>query len=199
MAGETHLRESTADLSQLVQRAKEGDMEAFEQIFHRLHRYVYRLAYQMVGHEEDATDLTQEVFVRVYTGLPRLREVQTFLTWLRRMTLNLCRTHLKKKKRWRVISLDEPAGEEEPLAEQIPDLSAEPGQQMEAAERQALLRQAIAALPLLQREVVVLHHLEGLEIAQIAQILRCPEGTVKSRLARAREALKRRLRPYVEG
>jgi len=188
------------ELTELVRRAKAGDLAAFEQLFHRFQRRIYRVIYQLVPHEEDATDLTQDVFVRAFEGLSKLREEEAFFVWLHRIALNVCRTHLKRQPRGGVVSLDEPrdGGEdEEQGVEAIADDSPTPAEEFEAGELQRILRRTIAALPSPYREVVILHHLGELELTQIAQILGCGEGTVKSRLARGRAMLKERLGPYV--
>jgi len=188
------------DLRSLVQQARQRDGQAFERIFQQFQRRIYNLVYQMVGQAEDAEDLTQEVFVRAYQGLPRLQQEETFLVWLHRIALNLCRSHLKRSRRWLSLVAEDaptPAGETE--LDQVPDPAGTPLRQLEGAELQRVVRRAVASLPLHYREVVVLHHLEGYDLETIAAMLGCAEGTVKSRLARGRARLKERLQDYVIG
>lgn len=191
------------EVTKLVQQARHGDVRAFEQLFQRFQRRIYNIVYQMVGQVDDADDLTQEVFIRAYQGLPRLRDEGTFSIWLHRIALNLCRTHLKKARLWRRLTAEALAwpGQEDhqDTLEQIPDPTGIPGEQMEKQELQSVIRQAVASLPPHYREVVVLHHLEGYDLETVATLLGCAQGTVKSRLARARAMLKERLQEYVVG
>jgi RNA polymerase sigma-70 factor (ECF subfamily) len=191
------------ELRNLVRQARQGDVRAFEQIFQQFQRRIYNVVYQMVGQAEDAEDLTQEVFVRAYQGLPRLHEEETFSSWLHRIALNLCRTHLKRSRRWRGLTAEEPPtpdGEAgETLLDQVPDPAGTPAEQIAEKELQSVVRRAVASLPVHYREVVVLHHLEGFDLETIAAMLGCAEGTVKSRLARGRAMLKERLQDYVIG
>jgi RNA polymerase sigma-70 factor (ECF subfamily) len=191
------------ELRNLVRQARQGDVRAFEQIFQQFQRRIYNVVYQMVGQAEDAEDLTQEVFVRAYQGLPRLQEEETFPSWLHRIALNLCRTHLKRSRRWRSLTAEDPPASDgeagETLLDQVPDPAGTPAEQIAEKELQNVVRRAVASLPVHYREVVVLHHLEGFDLETIAAMLGCAGGTVKSRLARGRAMLKERLQDYVIG
>jgi RNA polymerase sigma-70 factor (ECF subfamily) len=183
----------------LVARAREGDQEAFEEIYRRYERRIYNTVYQVVRNEEDAADITQEAFVRAYRSLKNLRSDEAFTSWLFRIAINLSRNHLRSRPHFRVDSLDEYATSEEEEQElQIPDTTHDPARMVESREMQNIVRRAVGSLSDAHREVITLHHLEGMRVDDIAVILHCSVGTVKSRLSRARDELKRKLRSYVE-
>ena len=183
----------------LVARAREGDHAAFEEIYRRYERRIYNTVYQVVRNEDDAADITQEAFVRAYRSLKNLRSDEAFVSWLFRIAINLSRNHLRSRPPFRVESLDEFATSEEEEQElQIPDSTHDPARMAENREMQHVVRSAVGTLSHAHREVITLHHLEGMRVDDIARILDCSVGTVKSRLSRARDELKRKLRAYVE-
>ena len=183
----------------LVARAREGDLSAFEEIYRRYDRRIYNTVYQVVRNEDDAADITQEAFIRAYRSLKNLRSDEAFTSWLFRIAINLSRNHLRGRPSFRVESLDEYATSEEEEQElQVPDSTGDPARMAETREMQSMVRRAVGALSPAHREVITLHHLEGMRVDDIARILNCSVGTVKSRLSRARDELKRKLRSYVE-
>lgn len=171
----------------LIQRASQGDEQAFTQLVERYQNQVYRQALRMLNHPEDAADVTQEVFLKAWRNLPAFRRDSSLSTWLYRLTDHAAIDLLRReRKRQGDASLDDAAQE---LAAQIPCPAPTPEQ---AAERQELRRavtQGLAQLPLEQRRVLVLRELQGLSYEEMAGLLSLPLGTVKSRVARARLAL----------
>jgi len=183
-----------------VRRAQEGDVRAFEQLFQQYQRGIYNTVYQMVRNDADAADLTQEVFVRAYRALPRLQTPEAFTSWLYRIAVNLSRNWLRDRGRVRVESLELPGDDgEEGNTREIADPSGDPASLAQTKDMQEWVRKAIAGLSPDHRAVVTLHHLEGISVEEIAQMMDCSIGTVKSRLSRARDHLKRKLAGYVEG
>jgi RNA polymerase sigma-70 factor (ECF subfamily) len=183
-----------------VRRAQEGDVRAFEQLFQQYHRGIYNTIYQMTHNDADAADLTQEVFVRAYRALPRLQTPEAFTSWLYRIAVNLSRNWLRDRGRVRVESLELPGEEgEEGNTREIADPSGDPAALIQTRDMQERVQKAIAGLSPDHRQVVTLHHLEGMPVEEIARVMGCSIGTVKSRLSRARENLKRKLAGYVEG
>ena len=179
-----------------VRRAQEGDVRAFEQLFQQYHRGIYHAIYQMTHNDADAADLTQEVFVRAYRALPRLQTPEAFTSWLYRIAVNLSRNWLRDRGRVRIESLEVPGDEgEESNTREI----ADPARVAQTHDMQERVQKAIAGLSPDHRQVVTLHHLEGMPVEEIARIMGCSIGTVKSRLSRARDNLKRKLAGYVEG
>ena len=191
-----------ADNPQLewVRQAQAGDLQAFEQLFNHYHRGIYNTIFQMVRSDADAADLTQEVFVRAWKSLPRLEAPEAFSSWIYRIATNLTRNWIRDNSRVRQESLDQPIGEEEGGAQrEVADYSGDPAAVSQTRATQEAVQRAIQGLSEDHRMVVTLHHLEGMAVEEIAKIMRCSVGTVKSRLSRARENLKRKLAGYVEG
>jgi len=187
--------------SDLVRRAQAGDLEAFQQLFETHQRGVYNIIHQMVRSDADAADLTQDVFVRVWKSLPRLEVPEAFTSWLYRIATNLSRNWIRDNTRVRQESLDQPVGngEDEGSAREVADVSGDPAAVTQTRSMQEVVQRAIQGLSEDHRTVVTLHHLEGMAVEEIAAIMKCSVGTVKSRLSRARDALRRKLAGYVEG
>lgn len=182
----------------LVERAQAGDLEAFRLLFERYQRRVHNAVYPIVGTAADAEDVTQEAFVRAFRALGGLREGQAFLSWLYRIALNLARNYVRDRRARLWESLDEQiAWGDERFERQVADDTADPAALVEEREVQEVVRRAIGSLSPAHRDVIILHHLQGLPVDEIAGIIGCSVGTVKSRLSRGREALKRKLRGYV--
>ena len=198
----TQRRNLSADNQQLewVRQAQKGDVQAFEQLFNQYQRGIYNLIYQMVRNESDAADLTQDAFVRAWKALPRLQTPEAFTSWLYRVATNLTRNWIRDHSRVRQESLDQPFGpdEEEGGQREIADVSADPAAVTATRATQEVVQRAIIGLSDDHRQVVTLHHLEGMSVEQIAEVMHCSVGTVKSRLSRARDALRRKLAGYVE-
>ncbi|MEO0249501.1 MAG: sigma-70 family RNA polymerase sigma factor [candidate division WOR-3 bacterium] len=192
---------STLSDGELVRRAQSGDLAAFEAIYDRYHPRLYRLLYGMLNNPADAADLTQEVFLRAYSDLERLRPESNLYGWLRKTAVNLGIDQLRRQKVLKFESLDVPLENEEgsPFALQIEDVKSDPHTLLEQRGLQEAVQKALGYLTPDHRAVVAMHYLEGMEVEEIASLVGVPVGTVKSRLARARNALRRYLAPYVEG
>lgn len=184
-----------------VRRAQQGDLAAFEQLFQQHQRGVYNLVYQMVRSDADASDLTQEVFLRAWKALPRLEAPEAFVSWLYRIATNRTRNWIRDHSRVRTESLDQPFGgdDDEGSTREIADVSGDPAGAVQTQATREVVRSAVQTLSPDHQAVVTLHHLEGLSVEEIAQVMRCSVGTVKSRLSRARDHLRRKLAAYVEG
>jgi RNA polymerase sigma-70 factor (ECF subfamily) len=181
----------------LVRRAKAGDERAYEALFARHQRRIYAIVYGMLRNDADAKDATQEAFVRAYKSLPRLEAAGAFGGWLAQIAVNICRDILKRP-RLVARSLDEPLGDEDSEYKmEIPDWSDSPERASLVSELQDVVHRAIDTLSPDHRAVVTMHHLEGMDVLQIADVLGVSEGTIKSRLSRARAELRRKLGHYV--
>jgi RNA polymerase sigma-70 factor (ECF subfamily) len=182
-----------------VRRAQAGDVQAFEQLFNQYHRGIYNTVYQMVRSEADAADLTQDVFVRAWKALPRLEAPEAFTSWLYRIATNLTRNWIRDNSRVRQESLDQPfSDDEEGGGREIADVSGDPAAAAQTRDVQETVKRAVEGLSPDHRAVVTLHHLEGMSVEEIAKIMKCSVGTVKSRLSRARDHLRRKLAGFVE-
>lgn len=162
----------------LIDRARNGDLDAFESIVRARMDAVYRLTSAILGDEADARDAAQETFVAAWRQFPRLREPERFEAWLQRVAVNAARQTHRARRRRRVREI--PSSTVAALADR------EAGAPRDDA---AVLDAALATLPVEQRAILVLHHLEGRTVTEIAGILGIPEGTAKSRLFAARRAL----------
>ncbi len=187
--------------TEAVRKAQAGDVRAFEQLFAQYHRGIYNTIYQMVRSEADAADLTQDVFVRAYRALPRLQTPEAFTSWLYRIAINLSRNFIRDTTRVRVESLEkyDDADDEGGGQREIAVSSGDPGLLAQTKDTQERVRAAVATLSGDHRMVVSLHHLHGMPVEEIARVMGCSVGTVKSRLSRARDHLRRKLAGLVEG
>lgn len=188
--------------NQLVARALEGDLPSFERLVARYQNKIMGYAARMLSDREEAEDVTQEVFIKAYRSLDSFRGESSFSTWIYRIATNLCIDRLRKKKRspQQAYSLDEPMDkDEEKGSREIPDVSTEPTRSIEKEELRARVREMVAEMPEKLRAVLIMCDMQGMAYEDIAKVLNCPVGTVKSRLFHARADLGRRLRPYVHG
>jgi RNA polymerase sigma-70 factor (ECF subfamily) len=165
----------------LADRARHGDLDAFEELMHARIDAIYRLSYAIVGDEADARDATQETFIGAWRRLRELRDPERFDAWLQRIAVNSARMTLRARGRRRVREI--PSGDVAALA------VAADGAVTTVRSDAALLDAALDTLPTDQRTILVLHHLEGHGVAELAAILEIPVGTVKSRLHTARRTL----------
>lgn len=176
------------DERRLLQKAQEGDRKAFEALVALHSRGVYNLALGYTGRHHDAEEIAQTVFVKVWKALPQFRGASAFSTWLYRLTLNACTDHYRRERKRRGdLSLDDPD-----LAP-IRDAAPSPEEIVIQREEEAILRKALAELPEQHRVILILREMDGLDYQEIAQVLELQVGTVKSRLARARRALREKL------
>lgn len=193
-----HKHDEVEHAAALVRRCVAGDSAAWEEIVQLHHRRIYNLCYRFTGRGEDAEDLTQEVFIKIYRTL-KTYDVKrgAFTTWVASMTRNLLVDHFRKSKQERMTdSLDASVTQEEDgpsLHERLADSGAGPQSRIEQAEKQELIHQALQKLSPELREAVILRDLQDMDYREIAQILRVPEGTVKSRINRGRTELGRLL------
>ena len=182
----------------LVRRCVGGDTAAWEEIVQRYHRRIYNVCYRFAGDADNAQDLTQEVFIKMYRTLNTYDSGKgAFMTWVTTITRNLLVDHFRKTKGDRITdSLDGPVSEHEdaqPLSEQIADRAAPPDAAVQSRETKEMVHQALQKLSPELREAVILRDLQDMDYREIAGVLRVPEGTVKSRIHRGRAELARLL------
>lgn len=181
-----------ADMKQLVV----GHDAALNRLMERHATAVFRFLVRMLGNEDDANDLAQEAFVRVYRARESYRPEKKFSTWLFTIAANLARNHLRWRARHPALSLDAPNDETgRSLGDGVPAAGADPRQATEAGERVAAVQSAVRSLPEDLREALVLCEWEGLTMAEAAEVLQTTAKAVDSRLYRAR----RKLRDQLEG
>jgi RNA polymerase sigma-70 factor (ECF subfamily) len=185
-------------VAMLVRRCIAGDAVAWEEIVQKYNRRIYNICYRFAGSGEDAQDLTQEVFIKMYRTLKSYDvDRGAFMTWVTTITRNLLVDHFRKGKQDRVTdSLDAAASEHEdamPLSERIPDQAAPPDAHVQSRETGETVHRALQKLSPELREAVILRDLQDMDYREIAAVLKVPEGTVKSRINRGRAELARLL------
>jgi RNA polymerase sigma-70 factor (ECF subfamily) len=182
----------------LIKKSQQGDQKAFEQLIIKYEKKVYTIAYRMMGNHEDASDLAQEAFIKVFRSIKSFRGEASFSTWLYHVVANVCRDQLRKQK-VKVSSLDESVSYEgEKLEKQLQDSDKSPEEKLEENELKAYLQRLINQLPDEYRLVLVLRELMDFSYEEIAGELNITMGTVKSRLNRARTMLKNKLLAELE-
>jgi RNA polymerase sigma-70 factor, ECF subfamily len=182
----------------LIRRCVAGDAAAWEDIVRQYHRRIYNICYRFAGSSDEAEDLTQDVFIKMYKTLSTYDlDRGAFMTWVTTITRNLLVDHFRKSKYDRITdSLDTPVSEHEdamPLSEHIEDKNPAPDAQVQRHEASATVHQALQKLSPELREAVILRDLQDMDYREIATVLKVPEGTVKSRINRGRAELARLL------
>lgn len=190
--------EDAQAVASLVERCLSGDASAWEQIVQQYSRRIYNICYRFAGSTDDAEDLTQEVFIRMYRTLNSYDTSRgAFVTWVTTITRNLLVDHFRRSKMERMTdSLDAaPSGDENALTlgEQIPDQGPAPEVEVQRVETKQVVHQALQKLSPDLREAVILRDLQDMDYRDIAAVLKVPEGTVKSRINRGRTELARLL------
>jgi len=183
------LNYSTAKDEELVKAAQEGDMAAFEELVARHRDKIYARAFSMLRNEEEATDLSQEAWVKGWQRLVQFQGDSSFATWMTRIVINLCLDQLRKNKRVRSESIDEMNEETGGVERQLPVITPNPTEGLERGELRARIDKALGQLSYEHRTVLVLHEFEEMEYKLIAKKMGCSIGTVMSRLFYARRKM----------
>lgn len=175
----------------LLEKAKSGDINAFEKLVEAYQKKIYNICLRMIGNADDAYDLAQEVLIRIYKSINGFKEQSSLSTWVYRITTNVCLDEIRKRKLKRTVSLDQDIRlDDSEIKREIESDDPPPD---ELAEKKEIKKTVASAINLLNEEhrmVIVLRDIQGFSYEEIAKITNCPEGTVKSRINRARQALK---------
>ena len=186
------MAEEIADID-LINRALNGDQQGYTEILKRYRAPLYNLLFRMVRNKMETEDLVQEAFIKAFGSLASFNDDYAFSTWLYKIAINNCIDHFRKK-RLKTFSIDKPIqfknGE---LKREFPDSSYRPDNTLLSKEKDRLIEEAIQSLPEKYRISIVLRHTEDKSYEEISQILNIPLGTVKARIFRAREMLKKQL------
>ena len=181
---------STDAIESVIQRCLQGDQAAWDLIVKQHWRKVFNVAYKFVGRHDEAEDLTQDIFLKVFKSLNTFDRRANFQTWLISVSRNLCIDHYRSVRKEReTIDRDVDASALTPASHEVGPMAA-----LEQQDRVALLRQALASLPETLRTAVVMRDLQELSYQEIADTLQLPEGTVKSRINRGRAELAAQIR-----
>jgi len=185
---------------EVIESCKAGDQKAFAEIVFQSQRKVFNIAYRMLGNSEEAKDLAQEVFISVFDSIKDLREEVKFDSWLTQITLNHCRNRWKYLKRRQYFNSDSLDDSIETEDGEVPRAVHDPSDNPEALYEKKMIRELVQrGLQKLredQRELLVLRDLQGFSYDEICELLGLPEGTIKSKLHRARMDLKRVLEEF---
>ncbi|MFD2616114.1 RNA polymerase sigma factor SigW [Terrilactibacillus laevilacticus] len=187
------------DINRLIKKIKKGDHLAFAEVVDMYKNGVYNICLRMVGNRQEAEDLSQEAFIRAYTKIDKYDVERKFSTWLYRIATNLSIDYLRKKKPSVYLDADLPGTEDFTLKSQLADGEPLPEESIVNSETQALIQQEINQLPLKYRSAIVLKYIQDMNLKEISEILNIPVGTVKTRIHRGREALRKRLRHVNKG
>lgn len=165
----------------LIARSQRGDLEAFARLVAAHEDRVYHAAYRITGNADDARDAAQEAFLKAFRALPRYRHESAFSTWLHRISVNAALDLVRRRPQVPPVPLEDVA---------LPAPAGNPEPEAERSELQRQVHQALGRLAVDHRVIIVLRDLQGLAYEEIAEVLRIPVGTVRSRLSRARDALR---------
>lgn len=186
----------------LLRRLRDRDERAFRELVDEHRDRVFNITYRMLGNRAEAEDVAQEVFIAVFKTIDQFREESKFSTWLYRVTVNHCKNRIKYLARRHdrdKDELDETSQQTNGAVTGMPVRAAQPDKALASAQMEKLLQEAIAALDPEQRQVVILRDVEDLSIEEICEITELPDGTVKSRLHRARLVLRKKMQRHVDG
>jgi RNA polymerase sigma-70 factor (ECF subfamily) len=178
-------RASAADEA-LVRASRRGDMLAFEELVGRHRNKLYARAFSMVRNEDDASDLSQEAWVRGWQRLKQFQGGSSFVTWMTRIVINLCLDHLRKQKRVHAESIEQLDDEAGGVERQMPVVTVDPTEGITREEQRQRIDEGLAQLSPAHRTVLILHEFEGLEYKEVARRMGCSIGTIMSRLFYAR-------------
>jgi len=185
----------------LLRRLRDRDERAFRELIDEHRDRVFNITYRMLGNRAEAEDVAQEVFITVFKTIETFREESKFSTWLYRVTVNHCKNRIKYLARRHDRDrdeLDETSQQQNGAVTGAPVRAKHPDKALESAQMEKLLQEAIASLDDDQRAVVILRDVEDLSIEEICEITGLPDGTVKSRLHRARLVLRKKMQRHVE-
>lgn len=182
---------TAVDENKLVNKAVKGDNSAFEALMEKHMGIIYNIALRMTANQDDAEDMTQEIMIKIFRSLGSFKGNSKFSTWIYRVAVNTCLDELKKKKNRKHLSLDaEISGDDGENQIEIKDDSPSPEKLAEQNELRDMVAAAVKLLSDEHRAVIVLRDIRGMSYSEIAGILGCSDGTVKSRISRARAQLK---------
>ncbi|WP_318616103.1 RNA polymerase sigma factor SigW [Sporosarcina sp. YIM B06819] len=176
-----------------VNEVLKGHQDAFEEIVTLFQHRLYQVCYRMLGNAQEAEDIAQEAFVRAYTNIHTYDQNRKFSTWLFRIATNLCIDRIRKKKPDYYLDAEVPGTEGLNMYSQIASPGELPEEQVEKMEMQERIHYEIGRLPDKYRSVIILRYIEELPLQEIGDILNLPLGTVKTRVHRGREALRKQM------
>ncbi|GGM39281.1 ECF RNA polymerase sigma factor SigW [Paraliobacillus quinghaiensis] len=177
-----------------IRQVKKGDQSAFEDVVTFYQDKVYQICYRMVGNAYEAEDLAQEAFIRAYVNIHSFDDKRKFSTWLFRIATNLTIDRIRKKKPDYFLDAEVRGTDGLDMYSQLANENPLPEEELESLELQSYIQQQIMSLPTKYRSIIALRFVDERSLAEISEILNIPIGTVKTRIHRGREALRKKLR-----
>lgn len=191
---DTYLEYNSAEVSQLIVRCQTGDRQAFDELVAKYQRYVYNLIYQHLGRTDDLEDVAQEVFLRLYKFIRKYRGNASLESWIYKVVLNYCRTHARRRSTFtRIFGMVPNSNGEERGFEILDTLASEtydPAKTVEQRVQAEDIMGAVRSLPPIYSDILIMREVNELSYEEIAQILGISIGTVKSRISRARDLVR---------
>jgi len=188
-----YMQEIIPDI-ELIKLALEGDQQAYTEILKKYRAPLYNLLYRMVKNKMETEDLVQEAFIKAFNSLASFNDDYAFSTWLYKIAINNCIDHFRKKK-LKTFPIDKPIESKDGnIKREFPDVSYQPDKFLLSKEKDKLIDEAIQNLPEKYRTAILLRHSEDKSYEEISEIMGIPLGTVKARIFRAREMLKKQLK-----
>ena len=183
----------------IVQRVQAGEVAAFDELIRKYRERVLAVIYNLTGNREDAADLAQDTFIKAFQSINRFGGQSSFFTWLYRIAMNSTITHLRKNRLRQFFSFEKIHEEDHAAAEILAQLTDKKGadREMFVKELQEKLNEALLKLSIKHRTVVTLFEIDGLGHQEIAEVMNCSVGTVRSRLHYAKQLLQAELQPYL--
>ena len=182
-----------AIINQRIKQVLKGDHDAFGEIVELFKDKIFHLCYRMLGNRHEAEDMAQEAFVRAFVNIQSFNQSRKFSTWLYRIATNVCIDRIRKKKPDFFLDAEVSGTDGLTLYSQIPSEGKAPEAEIETLELQEVVQREISRLPDIYRVVIVLRYMDDLSLKEISEILEMPLGTVKTRIHRGREALRKQL------
>jgi RNA polymerase sigma-70 factor (ECF subfamily) len=191
---DTYLEYNSAEVSHLIVRCQTGDRQAFDELVAKYQRYVYNLIYQHLGRTDDLEDVAQEVFLRLYKFIRKYRGNASLESWIYKVVLNYCRTHARRRSTFtRIFGMVPNSNGEERGFEVLDTLASEtydPAKTVEQRVQAEDIMCAVRSLPPIYSDILIMREVNELSYEEIAQILDISIGTVKSRISRARDLVR---------
>jgi RNA polymerase sigma-70 factor, ECF subfamily len=196
---DTYLEYNSPDVSRLIVRCQQGDLLAFDELVERYQRYVFNLVYQHLGDVDELQDVVQEVFLRIFKFIRKYRGQASLESWIYKIVLNYCRTHARRRSnvlRWFVTAPRDSSDDERSfdVLDSVPDTTYDPAKSVEQRRVAEDILKAVHALPAIYRDILIMREMNELSYEEIGEILEISIGTVKSRISRARDLVRQKVK-----
>jgi RNA polymerase sigma-70 factor (ECF subfamily) len=202
MIGTTHevyLEYNSPEVSAIITRCQGGDREAFDELMGRYQRYVFNLVYQHLGDQDEMEDVAQEVFIRIYKFIRKYRGDASLESWIYKIVLNFCRTHARRRSALARLFMPFSSARQDDdrsyeVLDTLPDSTYDPAKTVEQRRLAEDIIAAVRTLPVIYRNILIMREVNELSYEEIAEILGISIGTVKSRISRARDLVKMKVK-----